>query len=466
MKTAVHQYEDKLLEFAYGELPTHEANAVEAHVRGCTRCADSLAEIRSVRSTMQQLPLAEAPTAGLESLLAYADQQAARNRAAAPKSWWQTWFTPVRLASFASLAALLVAGVFAWRSTLTMAPSESVAMAKAEVAKVTPNKPVEEPKAKDAKEAELDEAVPQRQQDLASPALATGEGRPEPAMANAPAPGTANKLADQLVDEGSGAREVRTKSVPKGSVSRRSLGSASGGGGVPADDYSNVGTKSKKELAASSTPTEAPPAEAQTRPPTTVADKSKNDEDSSFGLQGTYQKAPEQAKTPVAAAPAPPAPKVVSLPMTSPAFDGKAASGDERSRTRREADDNEAPDTSLQASLVNARAAGQHGERVDEIRYATQALQAGAKGADRLEMLKRLCDAYEARGEQALADPYCDALLVEFPSSDAAQRMSKRRGFQQAPQLERSDRKASESAQPAEQKKAKPAPSKKATSAY
>ena len=46
MKSAAHQYEGKLLEFAYGELPQHEADAVDAHVRGCARCSQALSEIR------------------------------------------------------------------------------------------------------------------------------------------------------------------------------------------------------------------------------------------------------------------------------------------------------------------------------------------------------------------------------------------------------------------------------------
>ena len=52
MKNAAHQYEDKLLEFAYGELARPEADAVEAHVRGCAKCSQQLSEIKGVRATM------------------------------------------------------------------------------------------------------------------------------------------------------------------------------------------------------------------------------------------------------------------------------------------------------------------------------------------------------------------------------------------------------------------------------
>ncbi len=95
MKPAVHQYEDKLLEFAYGELPRQEAEAVDAHVRNCPRCSDALSQITSVRSAMQKLPAEPAPEAGLESLLAYAEQTAKRNaQGQAKPTWWRRFLVP------------------------------------------------------------------------------------------------------------------------------------------------------------------------------------------------------------------------------------------------------------------------------------------------------------------------------------------------------------------------------------
>lgn len=112
MSSAAHQYEDRLLEFAYGELPLHEAEAVEAHLRGCARCADSVAQLRSVRSVMTQLPQVAAPAAGLDSLLAYADQAARRNaELARPRPWWSRFIVPL-----ASVTAVMVVGVVAWRA--------------------------------------------------------------------------------------------------------------------------------------------------------------------------------------------------------------------------------------------------------------------------------------------------------------------------------------------------------------
>jgi hypothetical protein len=93
----LHAHEDRLLDFAYGELPPQEAQAVQSHLEGCTRCSELLAGIGGVRTVMAQLPMEPAPDAGLESLLAYA-QQAARNAAAGPApkpTWWRRWLVPV-----------------------------------------------------------------------------------------------------------------------------------------------------------------------------------------------------------------------------------------------------------------------------------------------------------------------------------------------------------------------------------
>ncbi|MFP2960535.1 anti-sigma factor family protein [Myxococcus sp. 1LA] len=92
-----HAQEDRLLDFAYGELPVPEARIVEAHLQGCARCTQALDDIRGVRATMSQLAVEPAPDAGLESLMAYA-QQAARRAAAGPEpkpSRWRRWLLPV-----------------------------------------------------------------------------------------------------------------------------------------------------------------------------------------------------------------------------------------------------------------------------------------------------------------------------------------------------------------------------------
>ncbi|HZN91085.1 MAG TPA: zf-HC2 domain-containing protein [Myxococcales bacterium] len=108
-----HRYEDRLLEFAYGELPVAEARSIEAHVKGCARCTGALREIEGVRHQMSQLAPEPAPDSGLESLLAYAQQAARRAQTGpAPSRGIRRWlFGAVGAASLA--AVLVVVGVVA-----------------------------------------------------------------------------------------------------------------------------------------------------------------------------------------------------------------------------------------------------------------------------------------------------------------------------------------------------------------
>jgi hypothetical protein len=126
MATAIHQYEDKLLDFAYGELPAPEASAVESHVKTCPRCSQALEQIRGVRVTMSQLPQEAAPTAGLESLLAYAEQ-AAKRTAEAPRAgapWWRRMVAPLAGAA----ALMLVVVVYVRKDEIAMPSREDAAL--------------------------------------------------------------------------------------------------------------------------------------------------------------------------------------------------------------------------------------------------------------------------------------------------------------------------------------------------
>jgi hypothetical protein len=82
-------------------------------------------------------------------------------------------------------------------------------------------------------------------------------------------------------------------------------------------------------------------------------------------------------------------------------------------------------------NLEAARVSGQRNDRVSEIKFALSVLSGGASGQERLEALKRVCDAYESQGEYDRADPYCDLVLREYPRSAAADAISKRRNYSQ-----------------------------------
>lgn len=133
MKPAVHDYADKLLDLAYGELQDSEATELETHVRGCTQCSAELDSIRGVRRTMSQLPPATEPDAGLESLLAYAEQSARRAAAGpAPSAGgWRKWLAPVL--GFTAIAALAMV-LLPIMNKHQAAPSASEAMAQLKVA--------------------------------------------------------------------------------------------------------------------------------------------------------------------------------------------------------------------------------------------------------------------------------------------------------------------------------------------
>ena len=75
-----HPDDDRLLELAYGEAPASEARALRQHVDGCARCRKVLEGIAEVRSAFRSVPPEPAPERGLESLLAYGEQAAARAR--------------------------------------------------------------------------------------------------------------------------------------------------------------------------------------------------------------------------------------------------------------------------------------------------------------------------------------------------------------------------------------------------
>ena len=477
MKSAAHQYEDKLLEFAYGELPQHEADAVDAHVRGCDRCAQSLSEIRSVRATMAQLPIEPAPDVGLESLLAYAEQAAKRTSKPAP-SIWKRFLMP--LASFAALATV---GVIGFRANQDFDTSRASAAADTKLEKfVTDEKKTEAPS------APIVAAVPQL------------EGK------------EAKNAALDVLREAGGKRgdvwtsEPKDKAAPQ-SVTRRTAQPAKvAPSDVPVgndeqvyreNDYSNAAARGGLSKAKEPAP-----------PPPPVEKKPVSDKDIGYGLgspgsaqaqnapQGTgsgWTQPPrkEEAKkgraeeerpapAPIAVAPAPmpsssssyaPSAKKgtkssLGLRLKSAGSEGASESDDSEGLQKSDAlgvnrdgkfDERKRAEARTQ-SLESARVSSSRGDRLSEIRLLAQVLELGATGYERVEALKRICDAYEALGEPERADPFCDSLTREFPNTAAAKAVEDRRKrVQRAPApaprtpAPRKALQVDESKQPAEQ---------------
>jgi len=80
MSPAASHPSDALLGLVYGELDKDEAQRVQAHLEGCPACAATVADYRAVRRAAAVLPRELSSPNGLESLLHYGAQAAARVR--------------------------------------------------------------------------------------------------------------------------------------------------------------------------------------------------------------------------------------------------------------------------------------------------------------------------------------------------------------------------------------------------
>ncbi len=463
MKSAAHQYEDKLLEFAYGELPQHEAEAVDAHVRGCNRCSQSLFEIRGVRETMARLPMEAAPDAGLDSLLAYAEQAAKRNNSTPASPWWKRLLMP--LASFAALATV---GVVGFRANQEFDTSPAAA-----VAEVTIEDRARAQGSFGPKAAPIAAAAPQTpspaplDEELANKVLAAKDGKK-------------NAEPDDLREAGGkraeGLRPEPKKDVPQ-SATRRSAKLdpiANDDQQVYRQDYSNAAQRGgRNEPLKEAPPPSAPPAQDKVgyglgsglnegapsgstgglpQPRPDPVEKRKAESKQRAQAEEERPADPAPAAT---AAPSPPSSTSSAPPMKKSAPKGGYGIRPQLGETgslATEADDGalEKSDSlrvdsdskfaqrkaaeSRTRSLESARVASSRGDRVSEIRLLAQVLQSGAAGSERVEALKRICDAYEAMGEAERADPFCDQLVGEFPNTAAARAVEDRRErMQRAP---------------------------------
>jgi hypothetical protein len=99
----------QLIDFAYGELEAEARAFAERHLPGCERCRTDLEALQGARRAMRGLESLPAPEAGLESLLAYADQHAARAQAK-PRPRWITWAMTLIPVGLAASLGLLIFG--------------------------------------------------------------------------------------------------------------------------------------------------------------------------------------------------------------------------------------------------------------------------------------------------------------------------------------------------------------------
>ncbi|QSQ14716.1 zf-HC2 domain-containing protein [Myxococcus landrumensis] len=461
----VHAQEDRLLDFAYGELPVSEAQAVESHLQGCPRCTQTLSEIRGVRVTMAQLTEEPAPDAGLESLLAYA-QQSARRAAAGPapqSSRWRRWLLPV--VGLASAGTLSVLTFMAVSPDLTQ-PNLSAVEAK--------------------QVAEAPAAPPPTGGAAAAP---TG---PAPASAVAP-PAQALADANQYGGDKDSALFAKESVRSESAEAERAEGweAEGSGGGVgtrrradelkaQAPSVQKVSREKAPSRMASNLDGEAPLKNAPTvavamapAPPSPPRETlrlggggSKQESSRAEELGGSAKSWDEAPGAPalesvteplarggvVASAPAPVEAPVgrgsgVDAPMeTAKAMPARAqrppqpvakkAKGDVSLEARaapaaefqQEADDQVAPAPKRSVAELSrlAQEARRTGDRAQEVSLLRLALEAGATGSTRMDLLTRVCDAELALGRRGAGVAACQQVLAESPGSQAAQAARRR----------------------------------------
>jgi hypothetical protein len=470
MKTqGAHAHEDRLLDFAYGELPPSEAQVVEQHVEGCSRCTEALDGIRGVRTTMSRLSLESAPDAGLESLLAYA-QQSARRSAAGPEPaprWWRRLLAPAM-----GVAALSVFGVVVVQVNREVDLSPAALQQKAPKGPPTRNR---------------DNAVAAAEAP-ASPAV------PAPTAAPAPAPVSAEtgklhaQMDEKMRNELSNA-PLATKPSPQ--PARRSVqqsadwsnAGAGSGGGFPAkkslayadkesSDLEGLGTPAPaklkrgaligKGLSSTSTaeresaepvaqaavaaadvagPAEEPlPGEsqaAQYAPSSPTQEIIGSASRSAMGtskdsMDDDVQPAPGRAQV-ASAAPPPPPPAPAQYQYQPPAAAASGAFARSESVEAKKADVARKPAAksagriapSVPELLKQAEVARRSGDRAQESTFLRAALTSGVQGSQLVDVLSRLCDAETALGNRRNALELCKRVTMVAPGSSEA-RMAQR----------------------------------------
>ncbi|MCP3168601.1 zf-HC2 domain-containing protein [Myxococcus qinghaiensis] len=459
----LHAHEDRLLDFAYGELPAPEAQVVESHLQGCARCTQALDDIRGVRVTMSQLSEESAPDAGLESLLAYA-QQSARRAAAGPAptpSRWRRWLLPV--VGLASVGTLGILTLNAQSPELTRPNLSAVEMQSSKA--VPAPKPVPAPSVAPAQA--VAEAPP-------PPADTIGGASDSRAKEARKSRAEESKRAEGWEMAGSGggfgtrsrSDELKSKVKPSAIMD----GKQSAAKTEPAEKAPREVSNLNEEALAEGSPALSQPAAPESPPQEPLrlggalakkeSVKDKDDAPSSKG--GTWDEGPgapaleavtePMAQGVVASAPAPSgsyAGRGGVAPPTGGASDdfaqastprakstmkpAKAPSREQLSRpepaaVRRaesEAEDR-SPGLSVAELSLQAQAANRTGDRDQEVRLLRLALDSGASSAERLGLLTRLCDAELALGRRREGLAACNQVLTEAPGSSAAQAARRR----------------------------------------
>lgn len=468
--SGVHSYEDKLLEFAYGELPEAEARSVEDHLKGCTRCASALESLQGVRRTMSQLGAEPAPSAGLDSLMAYAEQTARRLQAGpAPRPvWWRRLLVPVTgLAALAVVALVVVQTdnsklspsamlkkeeaaaekVAAWEEegeALDKAPAEPVAQAPAAPAAQAPATPLPEPvqatkdsKVSTGKVAELSDglstgrmkkkapskvvyekktrAVPSDEELVAARPEVSDEAPAGEADAELRERGDFNGLQQQMARKIDARSEAKPPALPKrDSAEEQSMGldvvGSAPGGGAGMGGMGRLG---------GAQPQAEEPAPKLSLPKRSSASVPRDEPAESSGDDDFDREISRDAAQPAAAPPPPPSPSS-SLGGEFGSTAPRAPAKNKAAERQTKAGPREGGDASgVREFLMRAEKARHGRDRKGEVHWLQKAIDAGATGTELAQILSQLCDAEIALGDRQPAS--CQRLLAEFPDSSFAE---------------------------------------------
>jgi hypothetical protein len=460
---SLHAHEDRLLDFAYGELPAAEARAMEAHLQGCTRCTEALDGIRGVRATMSQLSLEPAPDAGLESLLAYA-QQAARHAAEGPapvRSRWRRWLMPA-----VGLAAVSFFGIISLEvmKSVDLAPSVTAKAQESEGAR--PELVAQKAEARDYAQAEAPAPVAPSQKLAEKLEAQQPMDDSRAGVSNAPARELKRDAASKrggradwnTSGSAGGFPELRSKyksqddegassvgavqAIPPTPAARAEMQPAPTGvapqaqavmppppaESAPSADMAQAGPMADADDRAF----EAPAAEAEaakSAPPRSslsIGSASAVRGAGAAPSMGSGASSEELEQAPSAPAPRNIAQMVPAAPRKPVPAEPEAAPREESFGVKKASRKERAAGPSASQFSQRATEAYRAGDRALEANLLRQALESGASGRERLGLLIRLCDAEFALGRRDSAIEACGLVLSEDPGSGAAQVARKR----------------------------------------
>ena len=424
MKTqSAHAHEDRLLDFAYEELPASEARLVEQHLQGCPRCTQALAGIRGVRTSMARLSPESAPESGLDSLLAYAQQSARRSATGAepPARWWRRLLTPAL-----GVVAVSVFGV------LVLQVNRQVVLSPA-LHKGTVASPQSASKA-EQQTAPATAAVP--------PPPPSPVSHAEP-MAEAAAQPTSSGPRGSLAPAARGLSQEARPGAAQADWSNAGAGSA---GGFPAkksyqanpepmadDAYdsasgSSYGSSKTARLSEKRKERMAP---AQNAPPerdgvSSEAEDLSVQEESKLARAEPRESRKDESPRPSALvgstsayAPSAPAP---AGPASRPAVSLRKQAAEDKTAYMEgmSQDGRGGRSPSVGELLQQAETAHREGDPVQEVAFLRAAMTAGLQSSQRVGVFSRLCQAEAVLGNRSSAISFCKQVVALAPGSREA----------------------------------------------